>query len=61
MKDIVAEQRKYFASNATKSIDFRIDQLQCLKRAIREREPMLQYTPEKKQALESLIASHHRS
>ncbi len=41
MKDIIAQQRKYFASNATKSIDFRLTQLQLLKSALREHEPML--------------------
>ncbi len=41
MKEIVAKQRKFFNSNQTKDIDFRIDQLKKFRRLIKENEPLL--------------------
>ena len=39
IKETLSDQRQYFATGATKNLDFRIEQLKKLKAAIKEREP----------------------
>ena len=59
MKEIVSAQRTFFQTNATKDIDFRIEQLRKLKGIIRDNEALLEeaiYKDFKKSAFENFAS-----